>query len=85
MKKYLWNIVVLIDQALNTVFGPLLNVLFGVKEHRFGDPDETLSSVLGKNVQDGECVGCKFICRVLNWLDPNHCAENIETDRGDRA
>jgi hypothetical protein len=36
MKKYIWNILVAIDQFINTVLG--------------GDPDETMSSRMGKQL-----------------------------------
>jgi hypothetical protein len=83
--RYLWNILVLIDQAVNVVLGPLLNLLLQPKAARFGDPDETLSSVFGKNVQAGKCIGCRLVCRVLNRIDPGHCETSIEGDEGAKA
>lgn len=85
LSTYLWNLLLLVDQGVNTVAGPLLNLALRPKAARFGDPDETLSSVLGKNVQAGECRGCKQICRLLNWIDPGHCQTSIESDEGGRA
>ena len=78
---YIWNILVSIDQLINVVLGPLLNVLLRPVD-KFGDPDETLSSVFGKNVQRGTCKGCYIICRILHLIDPDHCNKSIEKDEG---
>lgn len=56
MKRYIWNILIWIDQGFNTIPGPLLNI-FIRSAHKFGNPDETLSSVFGKNVREGKCFG----------------------------
>lgn len=84
MPAYLWNILVSLDQLANVAAGPLLNIILRPAVARFGDPDETLSSVLGKNVEAGACVGCKLICRLLHRLDPGHCERSIERDEGAR-
>lgn len=47
-----------------------------------GDPDETVSSRLGKS--RARCLLCAGLCRVLDWLDPGHCDNAIEHDRGQR-
>ena len=73
---WVWNVLIWIDQGFNTVFGPLLNILF--KPARFGNPDETLSSVFGK--YSDQCVWCNRICRVLHWIDKDHCKKSIEED-----
>ena len=70
-----------IDQGANTLLGPLLNKALDPL-HLFGDEDETLSSVFGKNVRDGACRGCGLMCRMLHLLDPNHCQKSIEDDEG---
>lgn len=81
MRAWLWSILIWADQGLNTLFGPLLNRI-ARPLHLFGDPDETLSSVMGKNVRDGSCRGCYWICRLLHVLDPDHCLKSIEGDEG---
>lgn len=68
MKKYIWNILISIDQFFNALF--------------LGDPDETISSRLGKRRNHWLA---KLICPILNWLDPrggDHCKKSIETDEG---
>ena len=84
--RYFWNLFLILDQTVNTVLGPILNLLFRPEPNaRFGDPGETLSSVFGKNVRDGKCRGCRFVCRVLNWIQPGHCTMSIQSDEGSRA
>lgn len=55
------------DQLANTVFG--------------GDEDETISSRAAKARLKGRPWGC-VLCKCLDWFDPDHCATNIEPDRG---
>lgn len=86
MARYFWNLLLLLDQAVNTVFGPLLNFLLRPEPSaRFGDPRERLSSVFGKNVRAGKCKGCRLMCIVLNWLNTNHCANSIQSTEGSEA
>ena len=85
IKQWLWNVFLALDQFANVLFAPLLNAALRPTAARFGDPDETLSSVFGKNVQSGNCIGCRMVCRLLNWIDPGHCDGNIERDEGSRS
>jgi uncharacterized membrane protein YbhN (UPF0104 family) len=68
MKQYFWNILICIDQFINTLLG--------------GFPDETLSSRMGKHVTKGDCIICSFICGFLNLFEKDHCIKNIEKDEG---
>lgn len=85
MKRWAWNLFLALDQGANVLFAPMLNLALKPSVDRFGDPDETLSSVFGKNVQSGECRGCRLICRMLNRIDPGHCQTSIEPDEGGNA
>jgi hypothetical protein len=67
MKRYIWNILISIDQLANTVLG--------------GDPDETISSRMGKRARKGDKLG-KIICKILNIFDKGHCEKSIEEDEG---
>lgn len=70
LKRYLYNILVWMTQTLNVFTG--------------GDPDEMMSSRLGKGVERG-CKFCVFACDVLTFLDwrkGNHCLNAIERDEG---
>lgn len=71
--RYLFNILVAIDQFVNTILG--------------GDPDETISSRLGKIMakRKHRCVVCRWVCWFLDKIDPNHCANSIEEDEGKNA
>jgi hypothetical protein len=69
MKKYLWNIIVSIDQLINTLIG--------------GDPDETISSRMGKYVLKGRGFVPCVLCKIIDIFDKDHCIKNIEIDRGD--
>lgn len=68
--RYFWNFLIALDQLVNTILG--------------GDPDETVSSRMGKNIRAGKCKLCKIICLLLNRIDPNHCDKSIESDEGSR-
>lgn len=69
MRKYIWNILIAIDQLGNT----LLN----------GDPDETISSRLGKKrIMDKEKWHHRLMSKILNRLDKRHVENAIEHDRG---
>lgn len=68
--KWLKNIGVSLDQLLNTITG--------------GDPDETISSRAAKARNEGRAWGC-WLCGLLDRLDPKHCDNNIEADRGSNA
>ena len=72
------------DQLANTIAYPILNLFLGNGSYKFGHQDETLSSVMGKNVRSGHCKGCYFICKDLNviefWKTYDHCERVIEDD-----
>lgn len=75
MSKYFWNLLIAIDQLGNAILA--------------GDPDETISSRMGKwssRQKSGwrRKVG-RTVCWFLNKIDKNHCAESIEHDEGDDA
>lgn len=57
-----------LDQFANTLWG--------------GDPDETISSRLGKHYLAGDSIIACIICKLLNYLEKDHCIKSIEPDRG---
>jgi hypothetical protein len=69
MKRYIWNVLIAIDQFFNAVLG--------------GDPDETMSSRMGKRVLRKDCRFCKLICGILNVFEKDHCFKSIERDEGE--
>lgn len=49
-----------------------------------GDPDETISSRLGKGAR-GSCRLCRFVCWFIDrFTNDRHCERYIEEDRGRR-
>jgi hypothetical protein len=72
LDRYIWNNLIAFDQVWNTIFG--------------GDPDETISSRLGKITvhRPESCKFCVFICYLLHKIDPDHCIKVVEKDRGGR-
>jgi len=74
MKQYFWNILISIDQLVNTIFG--------------GDPDETISSRMGKWSRDGKNDhGLKKpIYKIANFIvelfEKDHFEKSIEEDEG---
>lgn len=67
--KYFWNILIWIDQGVNTL--------------TFGNPDETLSSRWGKGQRKGDCRFCSFMCKLLDIVDRGHCERYIEEDENE--
>jgi len=69
---YLSRVGVALSQLANTLRG--------------GDPDETISSWLGKHMLAGSRPACAA-CRVLGWLfrNPAHCLDAVERDEGKRV
>lgn len=67
LKKYFWNILISIDQFVNTVFG--------------GDPDETISSRLGKD-RNKNWFTTK-LSAFLDLFESDHVEKSIEEDEGD--
>jgi len=68
MKRYLYNILIGIDQLVNVVLA--------------GDPDETMSSRMGKHVAKHDNWFCGMVCKLLNLIQKDHCMKAIEKDRG---
>jgi len=79
MLQYFKNIFIWLDQGVNTIFKGPLNFIFQVKG--FGYPDETISSVLGKNYKT--CHACRIVCKFLSFVfNSHHCRQAIEEDEG---
>ena len=100
LQYYLFLIALSVDQTGNVVMQELFNdvlvkdvdaedkygIRATIKKHRFGDPDETISSVLGKNeVQGTLTVAGKALNWILNTLDKGHSKKAIEHDEGNNS
>jgi len=79
--RYFYWIAYSIDQLGNVICMDFFNYILIEKrsQSKFGDPDETISSVLGKNERDLTLTRMgKGLSWILNKLDPNHTIDAIE-------
>ena len=82
-KQYFWRIAISLDQLGNVICAEPMNNLFLKEwsESKFGSPDETISSVLGKNqVAETLTDKGKILVHLLHILDNNHSIKSIEKD-----
>jgi hypothetical protein len=70
MKRYFYNILIGVDQLVNAILG--------------GDPDETISSRIGKRAREGYKISI-FLSKFLDIFDKNHAEDAIEEDEGKNA
>jgi hypothetical protein len=75
--RYVVNVLISLDQLANSIL--------------LGDPDETISSRLGriKVKWGGEIPWTRPVSRVtdrlLDWIDPNHSRDSIEHNEGNNG
>ena len=70
------------EQLGNVALSRLFNdILIKNNADNFGNPDETISSVLGKNQLNGTLkpLGLLLV-KILHKLDENHSVKSIEED-----
>ena len=82
---WFWRIALSLDQFANVLADDLLNALLlkTRAKQRFGNEDETISSVIGKNFLAGSLTRLGLWVRyVLHRLDKNHSVKSIERDEG---
>tara|TARA_R110000851_G_C12646413_1_gene519661 strand:+ start:171 stop:470 length:300 start_codon:yes stop_codon:yes gene_type:complete len=78
--KYLLDCAITVDQSGNVFCQNFLNI-FMKKDGgcEFGNPDETISSCLGRNqLRDTLTLGGKILVWVLHLLDKDHSIKSIE-------
>ena len=70
-----------LDRFGNSEFRTLFNLTLKKKEgYKFGNMEETISSVLGKNQRDNTLsFAGKVLVWILDLLDKNHCKKSIKT------
>ncbi len=80
LNKYLFKIAKSIDQLGNVVCTDLFNhTLIKKSSNLFGNEDETISSVLGKNKLAGTLTGPgKALSWLLNKIEKDHVEKAIE-------
>lgn len=64
-KRWLLNVLIAADQLGNAILG--------------GAPDETISSRAGRGAFLGRRLS-GWLCRFLNWLEPDHCQQAVESE-----
>jgi len=71
-----------IDVFANVVGSDLFNAIFITDGgYKFGNPKETISSVLGKNQRDKTLSLAGDLLRwILDLIDDNHCLNSINDD-----
>ena len=69
LRRWAWNVLIALDQRANALTG--------------GDPDETISSRVGKCVRVGRL---RWLGALLDEIfGPRHCENSIEPDEGKDA
>jgi hypothetical protein len=68
--RYLLNLAVLLDEAVNTILG--------------GSPNETVSERSAKARSAGRRWGC-LLCGLLDKINPGHCDRALTSTIGDDA
>ena len=83
INKAFYMIAYAIDQLGNVVCQFLFNDLMIKKDgYKFGDPDKTISYVLGINKQNGTLSGFGgLIVALLHLIDPNHVEKAVQNDQ----
>ena len=82
-EKHLYNIARGIDQLGNVVCGDLFNLtlITSYSIHKFGNEDETISSVIGKNkLANTLTISGHLLDKLLDIIDKNHSIKAIEDD-----
>jgi len=81
-KKYIYKIALSIDQLGNVICARLFNFfLIDIIGHKFGNEDETISGVIGKNKRTNTLTGLGIALDcILELLDKNHSVKAIEED-----
>lgn len=78
-KGYFRSTAVNMDKFGNREFRTLWNcTLRKDPGYKFGNPEETISSALGKNERDGTLSKAgKVLSWILNLIDKDHCKKSI--------
>jgi hypothetical protein len=79
-KGYFKSSAINLDKFGNREFRTLLNLTLRIETgYQFGNMNETISGVLGKNERDKTLTKTgKCLVWVLNKLDKNHCFKSID-------
>ena len=70
LTSYLYEIVKSLDQCLNVIFSPLLNLIFWTD--KFGGSDQTISGVIGRLARDNHKVAMWMNKQLSTIFDQNN-------------
>lgn len=80
--KYIHDVCIGLDQLGNIVCSKLFNLTL-TKSNYFGNPDETISSAIGRAKLSNQLT---FLGKLLDWflnlIDKNHSIKSIENGTG---
>jgi 8-oxo-dGTP diphosphatase len=79
------KIAISIDQLGNVILAPIMNLIFIKKDgFKFGEPDMTISMVLGVNKQRKKLTYLGiFVALFLNKIEKDHVEKAIEADKNE--
>lgn len=79
-KAWNYDLAIALDQYGNVLCKYLFNnALIKINGYRFGNPDETISSVLGKNKKQNTLTNAgKILDKILDLVDKNHSIKSID-------
>ena len=83
-KDYLVNVAISIDQTMNVIMNPILNlIMIKDKNVKFGNPDQTISYVIGRNWIDNNLTNFgRFWRWFLDTIEVNHCLIAVIKEEG---
>jgi len=77
-KGYFKQTALNLDKFGNREFRAFLNFSMQKNGYKFGNPNETISSALGKNERDNTLTKCgRILVKFLDIIDKNHCKKSI--------
>jgi hypothetical protein len=77
-KGYFKQTALNLDKFGNREFRAFLNFSMQKNGYQFGNPNETISSALGKNERDNTLTKCgRILVKILDLIDNNHCKKSI--------
>jgi hypothetical protein len=77
-KGYFKQTALNLDKFGNREFRAFLNFSMQKNGYQFGNPNETISSALGKNERDKTLTKCgRILVKILDLIDKNHCKKSI--------
>lgn len=84
LKQYFFKIAVSLDQMGNVIASAMMNdvLIKQNSKHKFGNEDETISAVIGKNkITETLTIAGYFIYKTLNFIEKNHCENAVLNEK----